>query len=1599
MDELITKRRITRCRYTKVEKLVRKHYEAAIALNQEEPRDDEQFEEEVRASVTALAQLKEVFSELQDAQDELEYNEEYQRRVVAMTAEAKAREEADESKYSEAYLVINAKVQKLEAQWREKTDRSRKSSSAKSSGSLSPRKFTECLATAVKSLNTGIDGEQLSKILETITQKKRDIRIPKFNGDPLMFDQWKELLEGEVSKPGYSGTEKAHFAISLLEGECRVMVAALKDPTYEDVISVLENKYGDSLARIEKAIVEISSIDPITSPSAKDLEPFYGKLLSNWNYLLKKTEGHCHLHENSWIFTALVRPKLPKVLVRKWDTEQLREEERRFHTKSTLPVPFEKLLDNLKEALQVARRTETQSKSKKDTSSASYHNKGPSKTAKEPSKPSGYLLNVVKKDSNEKRGVKSSNRSLSCIFCGGDHQSYRCETAKETMTIDERCQRVKEGHACFNCLSQAHFIKDCKQRSCPICRKRHHSLLHWERESKEKSTKREKAPSPASSNSVSNQPQETIKSSAGLVKAIQKPHPVLMQSATVKIESKVAVSKARVLFDSGSGVSFISKRKAREMQLKGKEVEAEFSLAGGGDLKMKTERVQFCLSTLLPEWRGEKFEIVAYVIDKPSAPLQEVDLNVSNLSYLQGLQLADTYPRKQPEEIDVMLGLEDTLNVMLPERITGPKGTPVAQKSHFGWILSGPCPESISKLEGKSTVNRVAFNIKEDIEMATKHWELEHLGILPNESNSKATELEQEAVTQHKEKTKLVDGRFESGLLKHPKWTETTLKENYVQAKRRLEGLERRLKKDPELCKTYNDQISELLEKGMAERVVNNTPKDERQIWYLPHHPVIRKDKTTTKVRIVFDGSMCGEEGVSINDTLLPGPPLQPDLQGVLLRFRRHRIAIIADIEKMFLQIKLNERDRDSQRFLWRAMDTTKEPEVYRLTTVTFGLTSSPFTSIQTVRDLVDLQRDEFPKAANEIEQNMFVDDVITGDDTVEDASKLTMDLKNLLKNGGFTLRKFISNRPEVLAELNDADRATTETIVMGEETYSTKPLGVKYIPVEDVFTFSFCDKMDCLEKETKRTFLRQLHRIYDPMGLISPFTLKAKQLFQQAWMTGGEWDDQLPEDLVARWNVWKSEVAELDEIKIQRCLIPEEIQSPSYSLHAYGDACEASYGAAVYIRVTDKDTARVHTALLCAKTKLAPLGKRRSLPELELMAALITARLVRYVEREIKLPVKDIYCWTDSEVVLSWIRKPSYVWQTFVANRVSEIQNLVEPSMWRHIPGKMNPADLCSRGCSVSSLVSSKIWWEGPEFLRLDEREWPKVKPIGKEANDQAEVKTRVSTSKFYAPANRVEELPEKTNDEKEKLVSRYENYNKFLRVMATCRSWILKFRNKDDEKRGESNPVDLNYLKDEELIWLRWIQAKSFPEEIKAAKENHPVSDKSRLRNLDPVWDEQLGLLCVGGRLHRSLLPDERKHPIILPTHDKLVEMIILHYHTTHCHTGVTQTLSNIRSRFWILHGRQEIRRVLPCKSCRIASKMEQKMASLPVERVTEAPSFSRVGCDYAGPLFVKVQGNIEKAYILIFTCMVTRAIHLELTSDMTSGEFLQALRRMMN
>ena len=372
------------------------------------------------------------------------------------------------------------------------------------------------------------------------------------------------------------------------------------------------------------------------------------------------------------------------------------------------------------------------------------------------------------------------------------------------------------------------------------------------------------------------------------------------------------------------------------------------------------------------------------------------------------------------------------------------------------------------------------------------------------------------------------------------------LESNYAKALRRLESVERKLRQDPVKAKAYKASINEYVEKGIAEEVPDQSD-DNGTVRYLPHHAVFRDDKRKTKCKIVFDASL--------NDCILPGPPLQPNLASVLIRFRTHKIGLIADIENMFLQVKLAPEDRDVHRYLWRDLQPNEVPKVYRMQRLTFGVNASPFLAIATVHAHVNKYKEMSPYAVEEILQNMYVDDCLTRAYTVDSTLKLQQEMSEIMMTGAFNLTKWASNSELVMDAIDPAKRASSPFVEFNPSD-PLKALGVPWDLNSDHFRFlAPSGIISSHDPMSKRSLLSLASKMFVPLGLISPFTVRAKILFQELGLKGLQWDDPLDSDTKAKWLSWKSELLQLKDVTIPRCFGNGITQDSGEEVHGFADA------------------------------------------------------------------------------------------------------------------------------------------------------------------------------------------------------------------------------------------------------------------------------------------------------------------------------------------------------------------------------------------------------------------------------------------------------------
>ena len=470
------------------------------------------------------------------------------------------------------------------------------------------------------------------------------------------------------------------------------------------------------------------------------------------------------------------------------------------------------------------------------------------------------------------------------------------------------------------------------------------------------------------------------------------------------------------------------------------------------------------------------------------------------------------------------------------------------------------------------------------------------------------------------------EGRFVVPLPKKPQTK--VLGESRSQAVRRFLALERSLRAKGNFNE-FNAVIQEYFHLGHAEKVpVLDLHKPVEQVFYLPMHAVRKESSTTTKVRAVFDASAKSSTGVSLNDVLLVGPTIHPSLVDVLLRFRFHRIALTADVSKMYRAIELTQSDKDLHRFVWRC-NPEEPPQDYRMTRVTFGVSASSYAANMSIKQNSIDFASEYPLAADVVSRSFYVDDCLSGADTLEQAIELHHQLMKLFERGNFLLRKWNSSDVTVLQQIPPELRDSHSMCVIQATTEYTKTLGIEWNPSSDHFRLTIAD-LPPLQNLTKRTLVSDIAKTFDVLGWFSPTIIKMKILLQKLWELRIDWDDVVPDEIRDSWLQWRSELNLLSTKHIPRCYFFKTSCITAVELHGFCDASEKAYTAAV-CRMTDSNGS-VQVTLVMSKTKVAPI-KRLTIPRLELCGAHLLADLLYHVKQVFDIPLNQVYAWTDSTI------------------------------------------------------------------------------------------------------------------------------------------------------------------------------------------------------------------------------------------------------------------------------------------------------------------------------------------------------------------------------
>ena len=1025
------------------------------------------------------------------------------------------------------------------------------------------------------------------------------LEIEKFDGDVTNWSSfWDQFSSAIHENDSLNEITKFNYLKTFLCDSAKLTIHGLQftSENYKEAINLLKERYGNTQVLINAFMRKFVRLPSVDSKNVESLRLFYDNVETSVRNL--KTLG-VEVNTYGSLLIPLLNEKLP-------DGLRLRIA-RNFENDVW---DLSKMLTLIKTELEAKER----STSMFSTSSSEFEF-------------STSALFV--------KSFKNANKKA-CVFCNkNNHASFKCLKVSDPKV---RISILRRKKLCFICFNEGHLSSNClkfKDYNCKRCSGKHNISVC--------SKPADPLPGPPTAPTVVPPATPIDESNNGTTLTNFNNKNILLQTAVAKLSAfnSNKTTDVRMIFDTGSQKTYVTNEVRNFLQLPTLRTENIFvNTFGNHDTKPKTVDVvplKFIVNGKV---------IVIEALCSPCICSDIFAQNVSkasrNFSHLQNLQLADPYDNDR-KKIDILIGLDVYFKFMTGKIRRGNEFEPVALESCFGWVLSG-------YYESPFSTNNSSFT---NLRLNTSFNDVDYL-----RDNDTVFKLEKETFFNiDNDKCEPTKGRdfiknFEDNLVMKNNRYETKLPvkdnlkdmlpDNYLLAVHRLKGLRNRLNKDKDLMIKYDTIFREYLENNIIE-TVDITSTENEIIHYLPHHPVIRDDKETTKIRIVFDASSKLKSQPSLNDILFPGPCLLPLLQEVLLRFRIGKIGLIADIKQAFLQIWIDPNHRDFVRFLWFDDIYKDNPKIVilRFCRVLFGLTCSPFI----LNGTINAHLEKFSDYANlkdfiyKFIRDLYVDDVSSSFDNIDNAYSFYKNASSILALAQFNLRKWdtndneLKNRIKLHSNLENVDKIPD----VNDDVKIRKVLGVSWDTFSDKFIFDFKEiATNGLQlAATKRNILKICNTFFDPLGLLSPIVLQVKLIFKELCINKYEWDTDIDNDIKVQWNELLKDLLAFRAVSVRRhvlCCTQRDVE-----IHGFCDSSAQAYCAVVYVRVECSHGVSVN--LWAGKCRLAPM-KKLTIAQLELLSCLLLAKLVKTVVKavESEVNVKKVLCWSDSQIAIWWI-------------------------------------------------------------------------------------------------------------------------------------------------------------------------------------------------------------------------------------------------------------------------------------------------------------------------------------------------------------------------
>lgn len=1219
------------------------------------------------------------------------------------------------------------------------------------------------------------------------------------------------------------------------------------------------------------------------------------------------------------------------------------------------------------------------------------------------------------------RAEREQNDTIkNCPLHNKPHPLDRCRGFR-AKPLAERKKLLKEHRRCFRCCSPTHVVKECSVRlRCAECESEEHcTALHTGT-----------PPSPAGSQMVEPYTEQRSSSSSEVTSRCTEvcgdglPARSCAKICLVQVfpsGKRECAVKMYAIIDDQSNRSLAKKEFFELFNIQGtpapylmRTCAGTSEMAGRKAVGFQVEGISGTVCLDLPPL----IECDNIMNSESEIPTPEVALSHPHLR-----SLAPHIPELDPKaQILILLGRDIIRVHKVRQQINGPNNAPFAQRLDLGWVIVGevcidkaliptvavlktnvllngrpscltPCKNHIqvkdSMGHGGEQRQGLSNNSPVNIPLADKLGDT--VFVSSKNDNKPALSFEDETflAIMEKEFKRNDQNSWVAPLpFRSPR---PQLPNNRAQALSRLRSLRRTLEKNLEMKEQFITFMKKLFENDHAEVAL---PLEENaECWYLPIFGVYHPQKPG-QIRVVFDSS-AQEEGISLNGVLLPGPDLNNSLLGVLLRFRKELVAVTADIQQMFYGFLVREDHRDYLRFLWhKDNDLTKEVIEYRMRVHVFGNSPSPAVAIYGLRrSAQEGEKRHGGDSRHFVERHFYVDDGLISLPSESEAIDLIKRTQASLSESNLRLHKIASNSVAVMQAFPPEDLAAGLKDLGLENGVlpAQRSLGLCWNIDSDVFTF----KVAASDKPfTRRGVLSTVNSLFDPLGFAAPVTIKGRALLRELSEGVHDWDTELSRDKLNEWETWRRSLQDLSSLHVPRTYIQHSSCNIAYSeLCLFSDASSWAIGAVAYLKVITRD-GQCRVGFVLGKAKLAPRPEP-TIPRLELCGAVLAVEMAELILEELDHKPDEVKFFCDSKVVLGYIHNQSKRFFVYVHNRVHRIRQTTSPQQWHYVPTAENPADLATRSVPASQLTDT-MWFTGPDFLRKPRQ--PELCESFQLVEPEMDKDIRPQLTSFATHVSECRLTSER--------FQRFSTWESLLRAVSLLIHQATSFRSDSAHVckgwhmcKKLRSPDELDAAK---KVILMSVQRDAYPEECAALKGNKKIPRSSPILSLDPIMCGDL--LRVGGRLKHAPVELEVRNPTILPK-CHVATLMVSHYHTKVQHQGRHLTEGAVRAAgLWVVGGKSLISSVIHrCITCRrLRGKFEiQKMADLPPERLSLSPPFTYVGLDVFGPWNVvtrRTRGGAaqSKRWALLFTCMCTRAVHIELIESMDSSSCINALRR---